>query len=140
LPLLSPSNCFTGSFGVSNRLKPLLVITLFALVGWLLCAAAMGIGTAVAGLKTALVFHAVAAPVIFIAVSAVYFSRYAYTCPLATAALFVAIVVLMDVFVVAMLIQRSFEMFTSFVGTWLPFILIFGSTYLTGVIVRSRNL
>ena len=31
--------------------------------------------------------------------------------------------------------QRSFEMFTSFVGTWLPFALIFGSTYITGVVV-----
>jgi hypothetical protein len=58
--------------------------------------------------------------------------------PFAIAAAFVAIVVLMDVIVVAMLVQHSFEMFTSFVGTWLPLVLIFGSTYLTGAIVRAR--
>jgi len=123
---------------VTNRLRQTLIITLLALLGWFLCAATMGIGMAVAGLETALVFHAAAAPLIFATVSAIYFNRYTCAGPLATAASFLAIVVLMDVFVVAMLVQHNFEMFTSFVGTWLPFILIFGSTYLTGVFVRSR--
>jgi hypothetical protein len=41
----------------------------------------------------------------------------------------------MDFFVVAMLINRSFEMFTSFLGTWLPFTLIFASTYFTGRLI-----
>jgi len=111
----------------------------FALVGWSLCAATMGIGMAVVGLKVALVVHAAAAPVIFAAISPVYFKRLAYTTPLTTAAVFLAIIVFMDVSVVAMLVQRSFEMFASFLGTWLPFVLIFGSTYLTGSIVRHRR-
>jgi hypothetical protein len=38
----------------------------------------------------------------------------------------------MDFFVVAMLINRSFEMFASLLGTWLPFMLIFASSYLVG--------
>jgi hypothetical protein len=33
-----------------------------------------------------------------------------------------------------MLILRSFEMFTSLLGTWIPFALIFASTYLTGLL------
>jgi hypothetical protein len=41
-------------------------------------------------------------------------------------------VIAMDFFVVAMLINRSFEMFASLLGTWIPFALIFASTYLTG--------
>jgi len=45
----------------------------------------------------------------------------------------------MDFFVVAMLINHSFEMFTSLMGTWLPFALIFLSTYLSGLFVtRTR--
>jgi hypothetical protein len=92
----------------------------------------------VVGLRVALVVHAVAAPVIFAAISLVYFRRFAYTTPLTTATVFVATVVFMDVGVVAMLVQRSFEMFASFLGTWLPFMLIFASTYLTGVIVPPR--
>jgi hypothetical protein len=50
---------------------------------------------------------------------------------LATAAGFLAVVI-MDVFVVALLIQRKFTMFRSVLGTWLPFALIFASTYIVG--------
>jgi len=50
-----------------------------------------------------------------------------------TAIIFVSFVIAVDLFIVALLIQRSFEMFTSVLGTWIPFILIFVSTYLTGL-------
>ena len=43
-----------------------------------------------------------------------------------------AVVILMDLFVVALFIERSFAMFGSFLGTRLPFALIFTATYLTG--------
>ncbi len=65
--------------------------------------------------------------------SLLYFRRFHYTAPLQTALLFLGFVVFMDVFVVALLIQKSFEMFTSLLGTWIPFALIFLSTYLTGL-------
>jgi hypothetical protein len=42
----------------------------------------------------------------------------------------------MDVFVVALLIEGSFDMFKSVLGTWLPFLLIFLSTWWTGLAVR----
>ena len=115
------------------------VIAGLALVGWALCAATMGIGMAVVGLPEALVIHAVAAPIIFAGISVVYFRRFAHAKPLTIAAAFVAIVVFMDVLVVAMLVQRSFAMFTSFLGTWLPFLLIFVSTFLTGAVVRREK-
>jgi hypothetical protein len=99
----------------------------------------MGIGIAVAGLQTALAVHAVAAPLIFAAISAVYFRRFASTGPFATAVIFVAITVFMDVVIVAALIQHSFAMFTSVVGTWLPFALIFGATGLTGLVATKRR-
>jgi hypothetical protein len=122
------------------------VIIGFALIGWALCAATMGIGMSVLGLRAALAVHAVAAPVFFAVLSWVYFKRFAYTTPLVTAAFFVAVVVFMDVVVVAMHVPRSFAMVGSFLGTWLPFALIFGSTYLTGLAVgppgkqRAREL
>jgi hypothetical protein len=49
-----------------------------------------------------------------------------------TAFVFVSFVFLMDFFIVAMAVQKSFEMFASILGTWIPFALIFGSTYLVG--------
>jgi hypothetical protein len=42
----------------------------------------------------------------------------------------------MDFFIVAMLINRNFEMFASLLGTWIPFALIFVSTFLTGLRVQ----
>jgi hypothetical protein len=115
------------------------VIAGLALVGWALCAATMGIGMSLIGVPVALVIHAVASPVIFAVIAMVYFKRFAYTTPFTTAVAFVVIVVFMDVVMVAMLVQRSFEMFTSLLGTWLPFVLIFASTYLTGAIVQPGS-
>jgi hypothetical protein len=45
----------------------------------------------------------------------------------------------MDFFVVAILIQRSLEMFASVLGTWIPVALIFLSTYLTGLYVSKKT-
>jgi len=66
-------------------------------------------------------------------VSLIYFKKINYTTPLQTAMVFVGFVIEVDFFVVALLINRSLEMFTSLLGTWLPFALIFVSTYLTGL-------
>jgi len=117
----------------------IVIILIHALVGWALCAATMGIGMAVTSLETTLVIHAIAAPIFFAAISVVYFKKFNYTDPLQTALIFVAFVMLMDLFMVAMLINKSFEMFTSLLGTWIPFALIFVSTYITGILVRKRR-
>lgn len=103
-----------------------------AVVGWGLCGATMGVSLANTTLTRALIIHAVAAPIIFALVSAIYFTSFGYTGALTTAGGFVAVVIVLDVVVVAMLIQRDFAMFRSIPGTWLPFALIFTSTYLVG--------
>jgi hypothetical protein len=122
------------------KLKHGLVPILFAFLGWLLCFATMGIGMALTSIETALVIHAIAAPIIFTSLSLVYFRKYNYTSPFVTAIIFIGFVGFMDFFVVALAINHSFEMFTSFIGTWLPFILIFLSTFLTGVLVNRKRI
>ncbi len=107
-----------------------------ALVGWGLCGATMGIALAKTSLARALVIHAVAAPIIFAAVSSVYFTYFGYWSPVATAFGFVVVVIGMDFFVVALLIQRDFAMFRSVPGTWVPFALIFVATYAVGLAAR----
>jgi hypothetical protein len=116
-----------------------MTIVAHALAIWALCFAAIGAGMAVTTLSNALIIHAIAAPLIAAAVSLVYFRRYNYTAPLATAALFVAIIMGMDLLVVALLINRSLAMFASALGTWIPFALIFASTALTGTLVRRSS-
>lgn len=118
--------------------REILVIALFGLLGWALCGAIMFVGTAVTSLQTTLITHALGAPVIFATLSWFYFTRFGYTRPLATGLVFVAIVVFVDFFLVALVINRSLEMFTSLLGTWIPWVLIFFSTYLTGLVVETR--
>ena len=117
----------------------ILIILAHAFVGWALCAATMGIGMAVTTLDTTLIIHAIAAPIFFAGISLIYFRKFNYTTPLQTALCFLAFVVAMDFFVVAMLINRSFDMFASVLGTWLPFALIFASTYLTGRLIAGTK-
>ena len=93
----------------------------------------MGIGMATTSLENALIIHAIAAPVIFCIVSFSYFRRSDHLNPLLGTIAFVVFVIAMDFFVVALMINRSLVMFTSLLGTWIPFGLIFASTYITGI-------
>lgn len=115
------------------------IVLVHAFVGWALCGVTMGIGIAVTSLENALILHAVAAAVFFSVVSLMYFRKFNFTAPIQTALIFVAFVIAMDFILVAMLINRSFEMFTSLLGTWVPFGLIFLSTWLTGLVVNQRK-
>lgn len=114
------------------NIMKLVTIFVHALVGWALCAATMGIGLATMSLQNALVIHAIGAPIFFTIVSLVYFKKFNYTTPFQTALMFVGFVIAADFFVVALVINRSLEMFASLLGTWIPFALIFTSTYVTG--------
>lgn len=105
--------------------------------GWALCFATMGIGMATMSLENALIIHAIAAPIIFSIISYNYFTKFNFTTPFRTAIIFVSFVMVVDFVIVAMIINGSFEMFGSIIGTWLPFTLIFTATYLTGYLVRK---
>jgi hypothetical protein len=109
------------------------------LLGWALCGAIMFVGMSVTSIETTLIIHAVGAPIIFALISWIYFSRLSYTSPLVTALAFLFIVIAMDFFLVAFMINRSLEMFQSLLGTWIPFALIFLSTYLTGLAVTAQS-
>jgi len=99
----------------------------------------MVIGMEVTSLESTLIIHAIGAPIFFAIISLIYFKKFNYTTPLQTAIVFTSFVVLIDFFVVALLIQKSLEMFVSILGTWIPFILIFISTYLTGLYARKQT-
>jgi hypothetical protein len=115
------------------NIKKLVTILAHVFVGWALCAATMGIGMATTSLENTLIIHVIGAPIFFMVVSLIYFKKFSYTKPLQTAMIFVGFVIAVDLFVVALLINGSLEMFTSLLGTWIPFALIFVSTYLTGL-------
>lgn len=119
--------------------KKNMAIIIHAFIGWALCTASMVIGMATTTIENALIIHAIGAPVIFTAVSLSYFSKYNYTSPLKTGLIFVGFVIFMDFFLVSMIVMRSFEMFASLLGTWIPFALIFISTFVTGTLINRRS-
>lgn len=116
-----------------------IVTVAHGIAGWALCGATMGVSMAATKLGTALVIHAAAAPFIFAGVTLVYFRRFGYWTPLNAAATFLAVVIALDLFVVALMIEKSFDMFRSPLGTWLPFLLIFVSSWWVGAAVRRRG-
>lgn len=124
-----------------NTLKIRKAVTVLghAFVVQALCWAAMGIGMAVTTLENALIIHAIAAPIIAVVVSSIYFIKFDYTTPLQTAIVFLSVVLAIDFFVVALLINKSLEMFTSPIGTWIPLSSIFLSTYLTGLYTKKHT-
>jgi hypothetical protein len=116
----------------------LLIVSIYAFMGWTICGVIMFIGTAVTTEFIALIIHALAAPIIFAVVSSFYFKKYDLTTPLETAALFVAFFVLLDFVVVALLIDKSLAMFGNVLETWIPFVLVFISTYHTGRKIEKK--
>ena len=121
-------------FGLSAR--QIAIVLVFAVVGWAACGATIGIGMALTTARSALIIHAIGAPTFFGILSVIYARKFGYTRPLTTALVFIAFVVVVDFFLVALTINKSLHMFRSFLGTWLPFILIFGATWITGTLVR----
>jgi len=79
------------------------------------------------------------APLGFALIAFFYFRKFGFTSPLSRAILFLAILAGFDPFLVAPVFERSLAMFTSVIGTWLPFALIFLSIYVTGVCAKRYN-
>ncbi|MGB8214026.1 MAG: hypothetical protein WCE68_10755 [Anaerolineales bacterium] len=119
--------------------KKVLILFLHVFIGWVLCAATIYIGKSLTSMQNALIIHAIAAPIYFAVLSWAYFTRFNYTHPLQTALIFTGFIIVADFFVFALLVNRSLDMFASLLGTWIPFALIFASTYLTGVIVTRKS-
>ena len=109
-----------------------IIILILGIVGWGLCGLTFFAGASITSITNALIIHAIAAPIFFSLVSYNYFTKYNFTTPLQTASVFTSLIILTDALLVAPVFEKSYEMFTSFLGTWLVFILIFSSTYLTG--------
>jgi len=115
-----------------GRLYKTAVIAVHALVGWAYCGVLIGVGRQLLPMHTTLVVHAFGAPVGFALISLFYFRRFGFTSPWQTAIAFLGIVVALDLFLVAPVIEKNYAMFTSALGTWIPFALIFAATYFSG--------
>ncbi|MHA2296412.1 MAG: hypothetical protein ACXAEU_14995 [Candidatus Hodarchaeales archaeon] len=121
-----------------NSAKKAVIVVIHALIGWALCGATMIVGKSITSIDNALIIHAIAAPIFFSLISTFYYKKFNYTTPVQTAVIFTALVISLDLFIVAPIFEQSFEMFTSILGTWIPFSLILISTYLTGQVMKEK--
>jgi len=110
-----------------------------AVVGWAYCEAIIGVGRHFLSIHATLIVHAMSAPVGFALISFFYHRKYAFTSPVQTAAAFLGVVVVLDLVLVAPAFEKSYAMFSSVLGTWIPFALIFAVTYLTGQFTSSQS-
>ncbi len=117
-------------------LKKVLVIAIFGLIGWGICGAIINIGRKLVGTPTTLIIHAIAVPIVFGILSFLYHRYFHYTRPLQTGLIFTGMAILLDAGIIAPLAERSYAMFASLLGTWIPFGLIFLATIAAGSIAH----
>jgi len=115
--------------------KPFVILTL-GIFGWAACGIIMFVLLNITTIYLSLIIHFIATPFIFLAISNLYFKKFDYTTPLLTAIFFTLIVMILDFFVVAMVIEKNLEMFESIMGTWLPFLFIFLTVWLRGLAIH----
>lgn len=123
----------------SIGIKEVIIILVHGIVGWALCGSIVAIGREIWTMETTLIVHAIGAPIIAGTLSLIYFTYFNYTTALQTAAIFVLTAIFLDLTVVATLIEKSYEMFASLIGTWIPFGLMFLATYLVGSLLANRK-
>lgn len=104
---------------------------------WGACGSVMAIGRRIWSLDTTLRVHLAAAPVIAFFVSATHKLLFMEFGSLLRAAVLTGLVVVLDVVVVAPIFERSYAMFASLMGTWLPFAAIFLASLAAGMLVSA---
>ena len=120
-------------------MNPKASLVCHAVAGWALCGATVAVGRQLVSLRTTLRVHAVVAPVVFGLLTRRYARNVPGAAPAATAVALTGIVVALDAVVVAPLVERSFAMFRSAIGTWVPFGSILAASYLVGRTTSRRS-
>jgi Na+-transporting NADH:ubiquinone oxidoreductase subunit NqrD len=107
------------------------------LVLWGACGAVIAIGRRLWTLDTTLRVHLAAAPIISFVVSAMHKIIAPDFGVVLRAIVLTGLVVMLDAVVVAPLFERSYAMFRSLMGTWLPFAAIFFASVAAGLLVPA---
>jgi len=106
----------------------------YGLAGWALLAIAMLGLTPLVSAGFAVTIHFILAPLVFAALAASYFKAPGAWEPMPTAGIFTAIVVALDALLLAWLSTEGFALFANVWATWVPYVLIFVATWMTGSI------
>ena len=112
-------------------------LALHGAVGWGACAATMGLLLATLPLHAALLVHGLVVPVLFGGVAQHYFREPGARDPLPAALGFVAVTALLDLVFIGGVVHRGVAIFGSVAGTWVPFLLVFVTTWCVGEVMST---
>lgn len=118
--------------------KKIIIVLIHTFIVWALCGATIAVGRSITTIELTLIVHAIGAPIFAFIVSMVYYKKFNYTSPILTACIYLLFVIVMDAGLVAPVFEKSYRMFRSILGTWIPISLIFMSTYITGLMMKKR--
>ncbi len=111
----------------------------WAVVGWIACGLTFVLARAMFGVNAAVVIHLLAAPVIGATVTLLLWNHPRHPGVAGTAATLAGTAALLDAIVVAPFLERSFAMFASLAGTWIPLALIFAASAATAALRRAER-
>jgi phosphatidylserine synthase len=125
----------------NGSLKKSLIIFGFGFAGWMIWGIFIGI---IIGLKSSamisetveLLLLATLPPITFLIVSPIYFKKFEYANPIQTAVAFPAIILVLDILIVALLVEGTFDIFAS-PAPWASYFLAFVFTLLIGLYMRK---
>ena len=109
------------------------------LVLWAGCGAVIGIGRKIWSLDTTLKVHLAAATLLAFLVSAIHKLLAPAFDPGLRALTITALIMILDAAIVAPLFERSYAMFRSLIGTWIPFAAIFVASLAAGLLVPGGS-
>jgi hypothetical protein len=110
-------------------------LVLLALVVWGACGGVIAIGQRVWRMQTTLVVHLFAAAAFAFAAASAHKQLAPEIGALTRAAAMTGLIIALDALVVAPLFKRSYAMFRSALGTWIPFAAIFLASWAAGALV-----
>jgi hypothetical protein len=114
-------------------------LAIHALVGWAICGATIAVGRQLVSMDTTLWIHSVVAPLAFGLLTWHYVKRFPVASATATSLSMLGIVVGLDALLVAPFFERSYAMFQSVLGTWVPFASILVTSYLVARFARKEQ-
>ena len=110
-------------------------LIVLALVVWAACGGVIAIGRRVWTMQTTLVVHLCAAAAFAFAAAAAHKLMAPDFDIVGRAAAMTGLIIALDALVVAPLFERSYAMFRSALGTWVPFAAMFLASWVAGVVV-----
>ena len=111
-----------------------LTLLFAAVTVWGLCGSVMGLGRYFWSTETAIAIHLPAAPIFAFVAATIHATMFPEFAQLTRAVVIIGVVIVLDFAIVAPLLERSFEMFRSVIGTWMPFGLIFLAAWIAGLL------